>query len=76
MLSLSPSNAPPPPPTHTHTHFLQGVKLAMQAAEAAYAQQGAADCLQLFVEAGVEHTCTEGMWRQAFAFLDRHLLPT
>lgn len=42
----------------------QGVELALEAARAAYSRLGAPDSLQLYVEPGCGHECTEGMWRQ------------
>ena len=50
---------------------VQGVELAMAAARAAYAQQGAADKLQLYVVPGCAHECTPCMWDQASWLLGR-----
>ncbi len=49
---------------HIATSCMQGVEEAMQAARAAYEQQGAADKLRLFVDPGVGHECTNAMWDQ------------
>ncbi|PSC67583.1 hypothetical protein C2E20_8740 [Micractinium conductrix] len=54
---------------------MEGVHLALAPAREAYAQAGAADRLELYVEAGTGHECTDGMWRQVSAFMDRHLRP-
>jgi hypothetical protein len=53
---------------------LQGVEAALPAVREAYAAHGAADNFQLYVEPGCDHCCTEGMWEQVTAFMDKHLL--
>lgn len=54
---------------------LQGVEAALVAAREAYAAAGAADKLQLYIEPGVGHECTNGMWQRSMAFFDAHLRP-
>ncbi|KAL4438723.1 hypothetical protein ABPG77_006327 [Micractinium sp. CCAP 211/92] len=53
---------------------MQGLELALESVRAAYSSLGAPDLFQLYVEPGCGHECTEGMWQQVFAFMDRHLL--
>ncbi|GAB4814129.1 hypothetical protein N2152v2_001175 [Parachlorella kessleri] len=53
---------------------LQGVEVALVPTRATYAALGAADKVQLFVEAGVGHECTATMWAHASSWLDTHLL--
>ena len=50
------------------------MEAALPAVREAYAAHGAADSFQLYVEPGCDHCCTEGMWQQVAAFMDRHLL--
>ena len=53
---------------------LEGLRLAVDAARPAYAAAGAPENLQLFVDPGVGHECTEAMWREVDAWMDKHLL--
>lgn len=52
---------------------LSGIREAERLARPAWEADGAGERLRIAVEAGVGHQWTPAMWREALAFLDRHL---
>lgn len=53
---------------------LEGLHLAVAAARTAYEAAGVPENLQLFIDRGVGHECTEAMWQEVDAWMDKHLL--